>query len=134
QAVGDQNRLLGRRHADRAAAARRRRLRTVGEDVDEGLLVLADRVLVVERVREVNGPDPKRDCGGGGDRAQRGGGNRKALPKRDDVWTLGARGGQDPPFQGFGRRPEVDVVGQRARGRSERRDILAAALAACEVR
>src|SRR5439155_7803487 len=134
QAVRDQNCLFGRRNADAAATPRRRRFRAIGEDVDQGLLVLSDRLLMVERVREVDGPDADRDCGGGGDCAQRGGGNREALPERDDVRTLGSGGGQDPVLERLGQRRQVDVVGQRACGRAKRRNILAAALAAGEMR
>ena len=88
---------------------------------------------MVERVREVDRPDSDRDCGDRGDRAQGGGGNRKALPERDDVRTLGPCGGDDPVLERLGQRRQVDVVGQRACGRPERRDVFAAALAAGEM-
>ena len=55
---------------------------------------------------------------------------------RPVVDTVAAPGGEmpDPVLEGLRWRRQVDVVGQRARGRPERRHVLAAALAAGEMR
>ena len=82
----------------------------------------------------MDGPDADCDRGDGGDRAQRDGGDREAMPERHDVWTLGPGGGEDPVLERLGWRRQVDVVGQRARGGPERRHVFAAALAAGEMR
>src|SRR5262249_61945788 len=85
QAVRDQDRVLGRRHAHGRAAALHLRLRAVGEDVYERLLFLVQVLLVVERARQVRGPDAENDRRGGARDRQRGGRNRPAAREGQGV-------------------------------------------------
>src|SRR5437899_6496894 len=56
-------------------------------------------------------------------------------PRRSTLfpYTTLFRSGDDPVLERLGQRRQVDVVGQRACGRPERRDVFAAALAAGEM-